>query len=125
MRILLDTHIYLWWLDDSPLLSAEARKMITDADSVYVSAASLWEAVIKISLGKLEAVPSDLAEGIRESGFEPLPITPEHTLALSHLSHFHKDPFDRMLLAQSLGEPLRLLTADALLPPYSELVIKV
>ena len=125
MRILLDTHIYLWWLDDSPLLSAEARKMITDADSVYVSAASLWEAVIKISLGKLEAVPSDLAEGIRESGFEPLPITPEHTLALSRLAHFHKDPFDRMLLAQSLGEPLRLLTADALLPPYSELVIKV
>lgn len=125
MRILLDTHIYLWWLDDSPLLSAEARKMITDADSVYVSAASLWEAVIKISLGKLEAVPSDLVEGIRESGFEPLPITPEHTLALSHLAHFHKDPFDRMLLAQSLGEPLRLLTADALLPPYSELVIKV
>lgn len=125
MRILLDTHIYLWWLEDSSLLSPAARKIITDAESVYVSAASLWESVIKISLGKLEAELAELAAGIRESGFEPLPITPEHTLALTQLANLHKDPFDRMLLAQSLSEPLRLLTADSQLPPYSELVIKV
>jgi PIN domain nuclease of toxin-antitoxin system len=125
MRILLDTHIYLWWLEDSSLLSPAARKIITDAENVYVSAASLWESVIKISLGKLEAEPAELAAGIRESGFEPLSITPEHTLALTRLAHLHKDPFDRMLLAQSLSEPLRLLTTDSQLPPYSELVIKV
>jgi PIN domain nuclease of toxin-antitoxin system len=125
MRILLDTHIYLWWLDDSPLLSTSARQIIEEAEIVYVSAASIWEAVIKIGLGKLEADPADLVAGIRESGFEPLPITPEHTLALSRLAGHHKDPFDRMLLSQSLTEPLRLITADALLPAYSELVTRV
>lgn len=125
MRILLDTHIYLWWLDDSPLLSPTARKMIEEAEIVYVSAASIWETVIKIGLGKLEADPADLVAGIRESGFEPLPITPEHTLALSRLADHHKDPFDRMLLSQSITEPLRLITADALLPAYSELVTRV
>jgi len=125
MRILLDTHIYLWWLDDSPQLSPAARKIIEEAEIVYVSAASIWEAVIKIGLGKLEAEPADLVAGIRESGFEPLPITPEHTLTLSRLADHHKDPFDRMLLSQSLTEPLRLITADALLPAYSELVTRV
>ncbi len=125
MRILLDTHIYLWWLDDSPLLSPTARKMIEEAEIVFVSSASIWEAVIKISLGKLEAGPADLVAGIRESGFEPLPITPEHTLALCRLDDHYKDPFDRMLLSQSLTEPLRLITADALLPAYSDLVTRV
>ena len=125
MRILLDTHIYLWWLDDSPLLSPTARKIIESAAIVHVSAASIWEAVIKIGLGKLEADPADLVAGIRESGFEPLPITPEHTLALMGLADHHKDPFDRILIAQSLTEPLRLLSGDSLLSQYSELVIKV
>jgi PIN domain nuclease of toxin-antitoxin system len=125
MRVLLDTHIYLWWLDDSPLLAPTARKIIEEAEIVYVSAASIWEAVIKIGLGKLEVDPADLVAGIRESGFEPLPITPEHALALSRLADHHKDPFDRMLLSQSITEPLRLITADALLPAYSELVTRV
>jgi len=125
MRILLDTHIYLWWLDDSPQLSPAARKIIEEAEIVYVSAASIWEAVIKIGLGKLQAEPADLVAGIRESGFEPLPVTPEHTLALSRHADHPKDPFDRMLLSQSLTEPLRLITADALLSAYSELVTRV
>jgi PIN domain nuclease of toxin-antitoxin system len=125
MRVLLDTHIYLWWLEDSPLLSPAARKIIESASIVHVSAASLWEAIIKIGLGKLEADPADLVAGIRESGFEPLPITPEHTLALTGLAEHHKDPFDRILIAQALAEPLRLLTVDALLSRYSELVITV
>jgi PIN domain nuclease of toxin-antitoxin system len=70
-RILLDTHIYLWWLDDSPKLSQKARKMIEDAEVVYVSSASIWEAVIKIKTGKLEieVTPKELAEGIERSGF--------------------------------------------------------
>ena len=125
MRILLDTHIYLWWLEDSPLLSKAARKVIDGAVSVYVSSASLWEAMIKISLGKLEADPAELVAGIRASGFIPLPITPEHTLTLARLAHHHKDPFDRMLLCQAITEPLRLVTADSLLQSYSDLVITV
>ena len=125
MRILLDTHIYLWWLDDSPQLSPAARTMIQEAETVYISSATLWEAVIKIGLGKLEADPADLVTGISESGFEPLPITPEHALALTGLANHHKDPFDRMLIAQAISEPLRLVTMDAVLSAYSELVIQV
>jgi len=125
MRILLDTHIYLWWLDDSPQLSMAARTMIQEAETVYISSATLWEAVIKIGLGKLEADPAELVAGIRASGFEPLPITPEHALALPGLANHHKDPFDRMLIAQAISEPLRLVTMDGFLSAYSELVIQV
>ena len=125
MRILLDTHIYLWWLEDSPQLSRTARTMILEAETVYISSATLWEANIKIGLGKLAADPSKLVTGIRESGFEPLSITPEHTLALPGLANHHKDPFDRMLIAQAISEPLRLVTMDGALSVYSELVIQV
>ncbi|HEX2768901.1 MAG TPA: type II toxin-antitoxin system VapC family toxin [Geobacteraceae bacterium] len=125
MRILLDTHIYLWWLDDSPQLSQAARTIIREAETVYISSATLWEAVFKIRLGKLEADPAELVIGIRESGFEPLPITPEHALALPGLANHHKDPFDRMLIAQAISEPLRLITMDGVLSMYSELVIQV
>lgn len=125
MRILLDTHIYLWWLDDSPQLSKAARITIREAETVYISSATLWEAVIKIGLGKLEADPAELVAGIRASGFEPLPITPEHALALPGLANHHKDPFDRMLVAQAISEPLRLVTMDGVLSAYSELVIQV
>lgn len=125
MRILLDTHIYLWWLDDSPQLSKAARTMIREAETVYISSATLWEAVIKIGLGKLEAEPAELVTGIRESGFEPLPITAEHILALPGLANHHKDPFDRMLIAQAIAEPLRLVTMDGVLSAYSDLVIQV
>lgn len=125
MRVLLDTHIYLWWLEDSAQLSSSARKLIADAESVHVSSASIWEAIIKIGLGKLEADPADLVAGIRKCGFTPLPITPEHTLALPGLADHHKDPFDRMILCQAITEPLRLITADGLLQSYSDMVIKV
>ncbi len=125
MRILLDTHVYLWWLADSPQLSRTGRTMIREAESVYISSATIWEAIIKIGLGKLEADPHELVTGIRESGFEPLPISPEHALALSGLANHHKDPFDRMLVAQAVSEPLHLLTVDGVLSTYSELVIQV
>ena len=125
MRILLDTHIYLWWLVDAPELSHAARKMIEDAEKVYVSSASLWEAIIKIGTGKLKAAPAELVAGIQESGFDELPITSEHTLAVFSLDNHHKDPFDRMLVAQAISEPLRLLTADKILTSYSKLVVAV
>ena len=125
MRILLDTHLYLWWLEDSPQLSAAARTLIRDAETVYISSATLWEAVIKTGLGKLDAVPAELVAGIGASGFEPLPITPEHTLPLPLLANHHKDPFDRMLIAQAISEPLHLVTVDGVLSAYSELVIQV
>lgn len=125
MRILLDTHIYLWWLEDSPSLSKSARKTIESAETVYVSSASIWEAVIKIGLKRLDVEAEDLIAGIQESGFVELPIKAEHTLSLLQSKHYHKDPFDRMLVAQAISEPLHLLSSDSILAQYSQLVMIV
>jgi PIN domain nuclease of toxin-antitoxin system len=122
MRILLDTHIYLWWLQDNPKLSLVARNSIINAEEVYVSSASLWEASIKISLGKLDANLTDLEVQITQSGFIELPVSTKHVLQLAHLPALHRDPFDRMLVAQAMYEPLRLLTSDAQLASYTDLV---
>lgn len=123
MRILLDTHIYLWWCEDSPRISPKIRKLIEDAETVYVSSATLWELAIKIGIGKLEGSLTDLADNIPASGFGSLPITNEHIMALSGLANHHKDPFDRMLIAQAIAEPLHLLTHDETLAQYTPLVI--
>jgi len=125
MKLLLDTHIYLWWLADSTALPASARKFIETAETVFISSASLWESAIKSGMGKLDVNQEELVSGIRESGFEELPVRSEHTVSLLRLDNYHKDPFDRMLLAQAISEPLHLLTADAILARYSELVITV
>jgi PIN domain nuclease of toxin-antitoxin system len=125
MKLLLDTHIYLWWLEDSPALPASARKMIETAETVFISSASLWESAIKSGIGKLDVNQEELVSGIRESGFEELPVRSEHTVWLLRLDNHHQDPFDRMLLAQALSEPLHLLTADSILARYSELVITI
>jgi PIN domain nuclease of toxin-antitoxin system len=125
MKLLLDTHIYLWWLEDSPMLPASARKMIATAEKVYVSSASLWESAIKAGIGKLDVNQEELVAGIQESGFTELPVRADHTVALLRLENHHKDPFDRMLIAQAISEPLHLLTADSILTRYSSLVISV
>ena len=122
MRLLLDTQIYLWYLADSPKLSKKARAQIAEADEVFVSAASIWEAAIKIGIGRLRAVPPDLVAGIAGSGFVELPVSAKHAAAVATLPTHHRDPFDRLLIAQAHGEPMRLLTADGLLTRYSDLV---
>ncbi len=122
MRLLLDTHVYLWWLRDDRKLSAHARKTITDADEVFVSSASIWEASIKSAIGKLDADVDALVAEIARSGFQELPVTAKHAARTAALSNIHRDPFDRMLIAQALCEPLRLLTVDAKLREYSDLV---
>jgi PIN domain nuclease of toxin-antitoxin system len=122
MRILLDTHVFLWWLGDDPKLSARAREHIVMATEVFVSSASIWEASIKAGLGKLEVDIDRLVSEIGGNGFRELPVTAQHAAAVRRLPELHRDPFDRMLVAQSLSEPLRLLTADRMLSAYSELV---
>lgn len=122
MRLLLDTQIYLWFLADSARLTKAARLEIQHADEVFVSAASIWEASIKSALGKLVADPAALVEGIQESGFVEMPIRAGHGVMAAALPPHHRDPFDRMLLAQALAEPAHLLTADSVLSQYSELV---
>ena len=122
MKLLIDTHIYLWWLQDSPKLTEKARAQIQDATEVYVSSASIWEATIKASIGKLSVDVDQLVAEISRSGFQELPITAAHAAMVVRLPDIHKDPFDRILIAQAMSEPLRFLTADAILNSYSELV---
>ena len=122
MKLLLDTQIYLWFLADSPKLSSKAKLLIADAEEVFISSASIWEAAIKIGLGRLEVSVDDLIQGIEASGFSELPITARQAGTVATLPSHHRDPFDRLLIAQALYEPLRFLTADVSLPPYSPLV---
>ncbi|MBS3896364.1 type II toxin-antitoxin system VapC family toxin [Silanimonas sp.] len=125
MRLLLDTHVALWAITDSKRLKKATRTMMTDASEVYVSAVSIWEVAIKRSLGRIDFDASTFAAGVRDSGFVSLPITDAHAAGVQALPMHHADPFDRLLIAQAIHEPLRLLTADALLEPYSELVVRV
>lgn len=125
MRLLLDTHTLLWSLQDSRRLSPTARRYLQQADAVYVSAVCLWEIAIKSQLGKLRADPAALVEAIAASGFLELPVTWRHASALHGLPPLHRDPFDRMLVAQAITEPLRLITHDEALRPYSDLVTMI
>lgn len=122
MRLLLDTQIYLWFLADSARLTKAAKLEIQRADEVFVSAASIWEASIKSALGKLDVDPAGLVEGIQASGFIEMPIRAGHGIMAAALPPHHRDPFDRMLVAQALAEPAHLLTADSVLSQYSDLV---
>lgn len=96
-----------------------------NADEVHVSSVSLWEAAIKSALGKLPLAPTALEAAARQAGFLPLPVTWTHALAVHGLPKLHGDPFDRMLVAQAISEPMHLLTHDARLAAYSPLVILV
>lgn len=122
MRILLDTHVFLWSIKDDRRLTKQARNKILSASEVYVSSASIWEAAIKIQLKKLDVDMENLLEAIAQSGFLELPITIHHAAVLLRLSGIHRDPFDRILIAQAIYEPLTFLTADSQLRKYSELV---
>lgn len=122
ITLLLDTHIYLWFLADSPRLPREVTDQISDADEVFVSAASIWEAAIKIGLGKLEADIADVVRGIGVSGFSELPVTAREASMVAGLPPIHTDPFDRLLVAQALSGPFRLLTADPTVARYSDVV---
>lgn len=125
MRLLLDTHVLLWWLADDPTLGAEARTGISDPESaVYVSAATVWEISIKRALGKLEA-PSDLLRQIESHRFGPLAITASHAQAAGALPRHHDDPFDRMLVAQAMIENLTLLSRDSRIGLYGVEVLAV
>jgi PIN domain nuclease of toxin-antitoxin system len=125
MRILLDTHIFLWLVTDDRKAKSTLRTQIESATEVYVSAASVWEVAIKHALGKIDGDPVAFHQAIDAFGFRELPITGEHTLAVAKLPPIHKDPFDRLLIAQAMTEPLTLLTADDLLCGYSDLVRRI
>lgn len=125
MRVLLDTHILLWCLADDPKLSNQARRLIENATEVYISAASYWELAIKIGLGKLEVDLLEIRQAAEQSGFIDVPISSEHAIAILGLANHHKDPFDRLIVATAITEPMRLITADKLVAQYTELATLV
>ena len=113
MKVLLDTNVLLWWLSDAPRLDAQARAMIADpAHEVLVSVASLWEIVIKVRIGKLEADIAAVEETLDRQDFRRLAISPDHLKALAALPTHHRDPFDHLLIAQAIGEDATFLTGD-------------
>jgi PIN domain nuclease of toxin-antitoxin system len=126
VRLLLDTHILLWWLNSDSQLPARANTLISDPNNqVFVSAISVWEISIKVGIGKLEADLKEILTAIPNSGFLALPFSLEHAAAVHNLPDLHKDPFDRALLAQAQIEPMHLLTHDGVLASYSGNIVLV
>jgi len=122
VRLLLDTDVLIWW-DQGDRLSSEAIAAIRQAEQVYVSAVTGWEIAIKKSIGRLETTRL-VAEAVSESGFEELPVRLAHAAYLESLPWHHRDPFDRMLVAQSRAEGLTLVTRDTALEAYDVKILK-
>ncbi|MFN7645617.1 MAG: type II toxin-antitoxin system VapC family toxin [Burkholderiales bacterium] len=128
MRLLLDTHVALWALVDSPRLSAHARELILEpVNEVWVSAGSVWEIAIKHGLGRGDMPVSgeEALAWFRRAGYRLLPIAPEHAAAVGTLPPIHGDPFDRLLVAQARIEPFRLLSANPQVVLYGEGIVRV
>ncbi len=128
MKLLLDTQVLLWAAGNSKRLSASARKLLNDpANTLCFSAASLWEITIKASLGRKDfrVEPRVLRRGLLDNGYLELPVTSQHAVSVDGLPDLHRDPFDRLLLAQALTEGITLVTADAMLATYPGPIRKI
>jgi PIN domain nuclease of toxin-antitoxin system len=126
MRLLLDTHLLLWVLFDQDRVSARAREYLAEPEAQPIfSVISIWEIAIKASAGKLKVDATISRATLLKDGFEELPVFGAHAETVANLPRLHADPFDRMLIAQAMSEKMQLLTVDAKLKPYSELVVMV
>jgi PIN domain nuclease of toxin-antitoxin system len=128
LNLLLDTHVALWAITDSPKLPKKGREMIeSPKSSVWISAATVWEIAIKHGLGRgdMPVSSQDALRYFRDSGYRFLPIEPEHAAAVEDLAAHHGDPFDRILVAQALVEPMRLITHDPMVARYSDTIIEI
>ncbi len=124
MNILLDTHVLIWALENNSTLSDNARNAIINGDNmVFVSSATVWEINIKRSIGKLD-VPDNLLSEIKNHRFTPLDINYDHAQLAGNLPYIHKDPFDRMLIAQAITEKLVLVTRDEFIIKYDVKILK-
>ncbi|MEU1587481.1 type II toxin-antitoxin system VapC family toxin [Micromonospora sp. NPDC005710] len=124
MNLLLDTHVALWAITGDPTLGAELLDRLRHEPDIFLSPVTLWEITIKQSTGKLTG-PPDLAERVRDMGFRELPVTYAHAIAARRLPSHHRDPFDRMLVAQAITEGLTLASRDASIALYDVDVLKV
>lgn len=128
MNLLLDTHVALWAITDSPRLPPKARALIAEPrTTVWVSVASLWEIAIKHSLGRgdMPVSSQDALRHFEASGYRVLAIEAEHAVVVAHLPAHHQDPFDRLLVAQALTEPMCLMTHDANVAAYSDTFLRI
>lgn len=124
MRLLLDTHLLLWALASPRRLGARTRELVMN-EEVFVSAASIWEIGIKSAIGKLHADPAEVLAALEPAGFRELAVTGTHAAGVARLPVHHRDPFDRLLVAQAVAEPMRLLTNDSALAAYGDVVLVV
>lgn len=128
MNLLLDTHVALWAITDNSKLSQRARELIQSPKAViWISTASVWEITIKYALGRgdIPVSSQDAVSYFRESGYRFLAVEAEHAMAVGGLAAHHQDPFDRILVAQALIEPMRLMTHDPIVALYSDTIIRV
>lgn len=128
MRLLLDTHLLIWAVSEPERLSAKAERLMNDeGNQLFFSAASIWEIAIKASYQRSDFMVNvpELHDELLRNGYQELAVSAGHTFAVVHLPHLHKDPFDRMLLAQAMREDLTLVTADAQLASYPGPILKV
>lgn len=127
MRLLLDTHVFIWMMIDDTRLSATAKTALADpANQLWLSAASVWEMSIKVGIGKLtlaDPLPSFVSDGLVKARASELPVTIRHALRVATFPLHHTDPFDRIIAAQALDESMSLVTADAKLAPYGVSII--
>lgn len=123
MKLLLDTHILLWWLSDDPALPGNAKSLIRDPENaIFISPVTLWEIWLKVNIGKLRLGPR-FEEKLAAEGFENLPLTWQAAREVAKLEWHHRDPFDRMLIAQAATSGVRLLTADEIASRYGKAVL--
>lgn len=125
MRLLLDTNALLWAMANNPRIDPVRELLLANENEVFVSSVSWWEIAIKIRIGKLEAHLPELRTAAQESGFIELPLLGSHAEMLATIPRHHNDPFDHMLVAQTMAEPMRLITGDAVLVKYTSLVIHI
>lgn len=127
MKVLIDTHVFLWWIMDDPRLSKKARLVMKKGDNdLYLSCASIWEMSIKMRTGKLTMPGSDLlfvSDHLERNSITPLPVFLHHAIGVHRLPLLHRDPFDRMLIAQSLAEDMPIVSADEQIARYDVKVI--
>ena len=125
MRILLDTNALLWALTNGPRIAPVRELLLDDENEVFISAVSWWEIAIKTRIGKLDASLPELRAAAQESGFLELPLLGSHAEMLTAMPRHHNDPFDHMLVAQAMAEPMRLITGDNALSQYTPLVLHI
>ena len=125
MRLLLDTNALLWALTNGPRIAPARDLLLDDENEVFVSTVSWWEIAIKVRIGKLDANLRELRTTVQKSGFLELPLLGSHAEMLATMPRYHNDPFDHMLVAQAMAEPMQLLSGDSVLAQYTPLVLQI